>query len=57
MIINDDSRVINKLETSLTDEARVIIYNHHMFIVQAIDVRHKKLERFRESEKNVPTFF
>jgi hypothetical protein len=26
-------------------------------IVQAIDVRHKKLERFRESEKNVPTFF
>jgi hypothetical protein len=33
MIINDDSRVINKLETSLTDEARVIIYNHHMFLV------------------------
>jgi hypothetical protein len=34
-IVNDDSRVINKLEASLTDEARVIIYNHHMFIVQA----------------------
>jgi hypothetical protein len=34
-IINDDSRVINKLEASLTDDARVIIYDHHMFIVQA----------------------
>ncbi len=35
-IVNDDSRVINKLETSLTDDARVVIYDHHMFIVQAI---------------------
>jgi hypothetical protein len=35
MTVNDDSRVINKLEASLTDDARVIIYNHHMFIVQA----------------------
>ncbi len=35
MIINDNSRVINKLEASLTDDARVIIYDHHMFIVQA----------------------
>jgi hypothetical protein len=34
-IINDDSRVINKLEASLTDDARVIIYDCHMFIVQA----------------------
>jgi hypothetical protein len=34
-IINDDSRVINKLETSLTDDARVIIYDHLIFIVQA----------------------
>jgi hypothetical protein len=30
---NDDSRVINKLETSLTDDTRVIIYNRHTFIV------------------------
>jgi hypothetical protein len=37
-IINDDSGVVNKLETSLTDNARVIIYDHHMFIVQATDV-------------------
>ncbi len=37
MIVNDDSRVINKLETGLTDNARVVIYDHHMFIVQATD--------------------
>jgi hypothetical protein len=35
MIINDDSRVISKLEASLTGEARVVIYDHHMFILQA----------------------
>jgi hypothetical protein len=34
-IVKDDSRVINKLEASLTDDARVVIYDHHMFIVQA----------------------
>ncbi len=34
-IVNDDSRVINKLETSHTDNARVIIYDRRMFIVQA----------------------
>jgi hypothetical protein len=36
-IVNDDSRVINKLEASLTDDARVIIYDRHMFIVQATE--------------------
>jgi hypothetical protein len=36
-IVNDDSRVITKLETSLTDDARVVIYNCHMFKVQATD--------------------
>ncbi len=34
-IVNDDSRVVNKLEASLTDDARLVIYNCHMFIVQA----------------------
>jgi hypothetical protein len=33
-VVNDDSSIINKLETSLTDNARVIIDNRHMFIVQ-----------------------
>jgi hypothetical protein len=36
MIVNDDARVVNKLEASLTDDARVVIYDCHMFIVQAI---------------------
>jgi hypothetical protein len=35
MIVNDNSRVVNKLEASLTDNTRVVIYDHHMFIVQA----------------------
>jgi tRNA threonylcarbamoyladenosine modification (KEOPS) complex Cgi121 subunit len=37
-IVNDDSRVINKLKTSLSDDARVVIYNRHMFIVQATEL-------------------
>ncbi len=37
-IVNEDSRVVTELETSLTDNARVIIYNCHMFIVQATGV-------------------
>ncbi len=36
-IINDDSRVINKLEASLTDDSSVVIYDRHLFIVQATD--------------------
>ncbi len=36
-IANDDSRVISKLETSLTGDTRVVIYDRHMFIVQATD--------------------
>jgi hypothetical protein len=36
-IVNDDSRVVNKLEASLTDDARVVIYDRHMFIVQVTD--------------------
>jgi hypothetical protein len=34
-IVNDDARIINKIDASLTDDARVIIYDRHMFIVQA----------------------
>ncbi len=37
-IVNDDSSVINKLETSLTDYARVAIYDCHLFIVQASEL-------------------
>jgi hypothetical protein len=44
-IVNDDSRVINKLEASLTDNARIVIYDCHMFIVQATGVTSKCLTR------------
>jgi len=33
---NDDSSIVNKLETSVIEDARVVIYDCHMFIVQAI---------------------
>jgi hypothetical protein len=38
MIVDDDFRVVNNLEASLTDDARVVVYNRHMFIVQATGV-------------------
>ncbi len=34
---NDDSRIVTKLETSLTGDARVVIYGRHMFIVHATE--------------------
>jgi hypothetical protein len=36
-IVNDTSSAVNKLEALLTDGARVIIYDRHVFIVQATD--------------------
>jgi hypothetical protein len=44
MIINDDSSIVNKLETSVTDDARVIIYDHHMFIVHATGSNYLRAE-------------
>ncbi len=35
MIVNYASSIVNKLEALLTDDARVIIYDRHVFIVQA----------------------
>jgi hypothetical protein len=35
MIVNYPSSIINKLKALLTDDARVIIYDRHVFIVQA----------------------
>jgi hypothetical protein len=51
MIVNEDSRVVNKLKTSLTDNARVIIYNRHIFIVQATGVNVVKLFFFVADEE------
>jgi hypothetical protein len=47
MTVNDYARVINKLEASLTDDTRVVIYYHHMFIVQAtaLTLRQSKLDQ------------
>jgi hypothetical protein len=33
--VYDDFSVTNKFEDSLTDDARVVIYDRHMFIIQA----------------------
>jgi hypothetical protein len=38
MIVNYASSIINKLEALLTDAARVVIYDRHVFIVQATEV-------------------
>jgi len=38
MIVNYDSSTINRLGASLTDDARVVIYDRQMFIVQATGV-------------------
>jgi hypothetical protein len=34
-IVNGNSRIVTKLETLLNDDARVVIYNCHRFIIQA----------------------
>ncbi len=33
-IVNYASSIVNKLEALLTDDARVVIYERHVFIVQ-----------------------
>jgi len=50
MIINDDSSVVNKLETLLTDNARVVIYDRRMFTVQATG----RLDIHQPPYKNLP---
>ncbi len=37
-IVNDDSSIINNWHLSLTDDARVAIYDCNMFILQATGV-------------------
>jgi hypothetical protein len=44
--MNHNSSIINKFETSLTDDARVIIYDRHMFIAQATGLHLKVLIGF-----------
>ncbi len=51
MIVNDDSRVVNKLEASLTDVDRVVIYDRQMFIVQA--AVHEVLEEVEDTSEMI----
>jgi hypothetical protein len=44
--VNDDSSIVNKLETLLIDDTRAIIYDHHMFIVQATGYPAARLDSF-----------
>ncbi len=37
-ILNYASSIVNKLEALLTDDARGIIYDRHLFIVQATQI-------------------
>ncbi len=43
-ILSDDSGVVNMLEASITNDARVVIYDCHMFIVQATESKSVKQE-------------
>ena len=52
-IVNDNSRVVNKLEASLTDGSRFVIYDRRMFIVQATGVDLIKHFRYQFTQ----TFF
>ncbi len=41
LIVNYDYSIVNKFGASLTDDAAVIFYNRHMFIVQATGLTRK----------------
>ncbi len=41
-IVNDDSSTINNLGASPIDDARVVIYDRHMFIVQATEFQNPR---------------
>jgi hypothetical protein len=43
MIVNDNSSIINKLETSLICDARVFTYDRHMFIDRTQGLNYKNV--------------
>jgi hypothetical protein len=53
-IINYASSGINKLRASLNEDARVVIYNRHMFIVQATDAITRTLIFFLFQQLSFP---
>ncbi len=48
-IVNYTSNVVNKLEALLTDDDRVVIYDCHVFMVQATVVKITKITFYSES--------
>jgi hypothetical protein len=53
-IINYASSIINKIEGLLTDDARVIIYDCHVFIVQATEQIDKEKKFSKIETRNSP---
>jgi len=47
MIVNYTSSGVNKLKASLNDNARVIIYDCHMFIAQATEHSSKGFDKLK----------
>jgi hypothetical protein len=47
MIVNYASSIVNKLEDLLTDDARVVIYDRHVFIVQTTESTGKYFESIK----------
>ncbi len=55
MIVTYASSILNKLEALLTDDAGVVIYNHHVLIVQATDGSKGPLYLFQTFKKKNST--
>jgi hypothetical protein len=51
-IVNYDSSMVKKFGASLTDDARVIIYDRHLFIVQATGVNVIKMSSSLTLQQN-----
>ncbi len=51
-IINDNSSIISKWSSEFIDDARGVIYNRHMFIVQATGLTGSFWQRVSDEEEN-----
>ncbi len=47
MIVTYASSIVNKLKALLIDDARVVIYDRHVFIVQATGLSLKDFSKFK----------
>ncbi len=51
-IINDNSRIVSKWSSKFIDDARGVIYNSHMLIVQATGLTGPFWQRVSDDEEN-----